>query len=74
MFNKFLYQNKFVIEKKYKIYNRNQHTHKIYWNIYIYEYNARLHITYKIYWTIIIYKKKTIQGYTDKKSYMKINI
>jgi hypothetical protein len=31
MFNKFLYQNKFVIEKKYKIYNRNRHTHKIYW-------------------------------------------
>jgi hypothetical protein len=48
MFNKFFYQNKFVIETD---------THKIYWTIVIYiKKNARLHITHKIYWIII--KKK----------------
>jgi hypothetical protein len=54
MFNKFLYQNKFVIEK-----------HKIYWTIIIKKNNARLHI-----WKILEknqYSEKKINLYKIKK-------
>ena len=51
MFNKFIYKNKFVIEKHIKF---AIHAHKIYWTVIVKKKNnARLHVTHKNYWTII---------------------
>ena len=48
MFNKFIYKNKFVIEKHIKF---AIHAHKIYWTVIVKKKNNA--ITHKNYWTII---------------------